>query len=212
MNTYIFIFGLIACLCTVIIEFFKKDFTVLQKVNSTVYTVSTGLFLICVNYILTYFKSVYGISNTYMNIITTVFSISTLIGFVFIIILNFFKNNYLSRIYSLVLLITAIAFSVNILYYNPTYKFMMVIVFVLTLLNITMMTNSTELLSKKTSVIIYFTVNILNCAFWSICLFLFTKKISAFDSLQIVLLAIFIIVAFSGTLLGIFTLKRKKNK
>lgn len=211
MNTILLIIGLVACLGSSVTLFFKKDFTLLKKLNSIVYTVATGLFLICLNYILEYFKTFFGILNSYMTIVSSVFLISSIIGFIIIMILSFVKSIAVSRIYSILMTVTMIAFLINILYYNPNYSFLSVVVVVLSLLNITMMINSTESLSSKASKVLYFTVNGLNCVFWSACLILFMKKLSSFESLSIILLAIFTVIAFLGTLIGIISLKRNNK-
>lgn len=208
MNSYIIIICLIACIGAVATVFFKKDYSLLQKVNSAVYSLTTGAFLLCCNYILIYFKSVYGISGSYMNTLITVLSVSSFIGFILTIILSFKRNLSVSRIYSLLMLVVTVAFTINIFYSNPAYKFMAVVIIVLALLNIVMVTDSTEDLKSKPSISIYFTVNIINCIFWSVSLGMFIKKLSTAGDLSVILLAIGIIVAFIGTIVGFINFKR----
>ena len=216
MSTIILILTLFSCISAIITVFLKKDFNVLQKINAVIYLFFVTAFISLLSSVINYLKTSFVVDYSYIDILNSLFMLTTFIGAVIITVGNFYKNKnfqkYAYRLYDIGIVVFAVIMTINILYSNYSFKYMLAVLILSSALNISMMINSSENLKSLASKSIYFISNFLLGVFWLVCIVTFFNRLTNISSNVVIFIIMTLILSFNGLVFGLITVKKESSK
>lgn len=212
MSTIVYVLTLISCVAAIIATFIKKDFSVLQKVNALIYLFFTAISIYLLSPVIDELKSTFNADYPYVDILSNLFLLITLISTCIVTAIKFYKNEKFQKnsfhIYDFGIIVFAAIMAINILYSNKEFTFMLSPLIIYSVINLQMMVNASEDLKTTSSKVLYFVTNGSLAVFWVACLIMLLKKVPDISASVTIIIISSLILAFCGLTFGLININK----
>lgn len=212
MSTIIYVLTLISCVAAIIATFIKKDFSVLQKVNALIYLFFTAISIYLLSPVIDELKSTFNADYPYVDILSNLFLLITLISTCIVTTIKFYKNEKFQKnsfhIYDFGIIVFAAIMTINILYSNKEFTFMLSPLIIYSVINLQMMVNASEDLKTTSSKVLYFVTNGSLAVFWVACLIMLLKRVPDISASVTIIIISSLILAFCGLIFGLININK----